>query len=192
MKPPEFDTLHNRGRAFEEAYFHQKDEELIKALQRKMSAEETERVLEKAIGIADELHVKALTRLDAGVQVLTAMALLPCVEVAWCDGEVAAEEKRAILKAATEFHLEPDSTIYKLLESWLERRPSPESMEAWRNYVRAVCATLEPDTVQKLKQSVIGRAEKIAKAAGGILGFGSKVSGTEQACLDEMSKSFCR
>lgn len=192
MKPPEFDSLHSRGRAFEEAYFHQKDEELLKALQRRMSAEEAERVLQKAIGIADEMSIQAVTRLDAGVQVLTAMALLPLIEVAWCDGDVSAEERRAILKAATEFQLEDGSTIHKLLEQWLERRPTPESLAAWKHYVQAICATLEPASVAKLKEGVIGRAEKIAKAAGGILGFGSKVSGAEQACLDELAKSFCK
>jgi len=192
MEPPEYDTLHNRGRAFEEAYFHERDAELLDALKRKLSAEETEKVLVTAIGIADELSIKDMTKIEAGVQVLTAMALLPLVEVAWCDGDVSAEEHRAIMKATAEFQMESDSAVSKLLQSWLQRRPTPESLAAWKNYVKAICATVEPETMAKLKQGVIGRAEKIAKAAGGILGFGSKVSATEQACLDELAKSFCK
>jgi hypothetical protein len=192
MSPPEYDMLHSRGRALEEAYFRERDQHLLDALRRKVSAEETERILAKAIGIADELSIKDLTKTEAGVQVLTAMALLPLVEVAWCDGEVEPQELDAILRAASEFEMEPDSTVYKLLQSWLQQRPTPESMAAWKNYVRAICATLEPATVAKLKEGVIGRAEKIAKAAGGILGFGSKISASEQACLDELAGSFCK
>lgn len=192
MSPPDNDMLHSRGRAFEEAYFHERDAELVQALRRKLTAEETEKVLTKAIGLADELSIKDVTRIDAGVQVLTAMALLPLVEVAWCDGEVEPQERDAILKAASEFDMEPDSAVYKMLQSWLERRPTPEALAAWKDYVQAICATVEPNTVAKMKAGVIGRAEKIAKSAGGILGFGSKISAKEQSCLDDLAKSFCK
>ncbi len=190
MHLPQYDSLHNRGRALEEAYFHDRDQHLIDELKRRYSAEQAERLLEKAIGIADELAVKAVTRTEAGVQVLTAMALLPLVEVAWCDGDVSTEEHRAILRAAQEFEIEPESVIYKLLTSWLERRPSPESLEAWKNYVTAICSTLDTSTIDKMKAGVIGRAEKIARAAGGFLGFGSKISPQEQACLDDLATCF--
>lgn len=192
MHLPQYDSLHARGRALEEAYFHQRDQQLIDELKRRFSAQEAEKMLEKAIGIADELAVQAVTRTEAGVQVLTAMALLPLVEVAWCDGEVSAEEHQAILRAAAEFHLAPDSVMYKLLESWLRHRPSPESLEAWKHYVKALCATLEPETVTKIKEGVVGRAEKIARAAGGFLGFGSKISAKEQECLDCLAACFCK
>lgn len=192
MNTPDFDSLHSRGRALEESYFHERDRQLLDELKRRFSTEQAEKMLEKAIGIADELSLRAVTRTEAGVQVLTAMALLPLIEVAWCDGEVSTEERHAILRAATEFQIEADSTVYKLLQSWLMRRPSPESIAAWKEYVKAICGTLEPETIAKMKAGVLGRAEKIAKAAGGFLGFGSKISPAEQACLDDLSKSFCR
>ena len=186
------DSLHHRGRALEEAFFHARDQQLLDELKRRYSAEEAERILEKAIGIADELSVKAVSHTEAGVQVLTAMALMPLVEVAWCDGEVTPEEHQAILRAAAEFHIAPDSVIYKLLQSWLQHRPSPESLQAWKHYVRAICATLEPQTIAKMKEGVVGRAEKIARAAGGFLGFGSKISAKEQECLDQLAECFCK
>lgn len=192
MKTPEFDSLHSRGRALEEAFFHERDRELVEQLRRKLTAEETERVLATAIGIADELTLKAVTKVEAGVQVLAAMALLPLVEVAWCDGTVEAAERAAVLRAAAEMEISPDSPVHAFLANWLENRPTPEAMAAWKNYVRAICSTLEPATIAKLKTGVIGRAEKVARAVGGILGFGSKISAQEKACLDDLASSFCR
>lgn len=176
----------------EEAYFHDRDQQLIDELKRRFTAEEAEKMLEKAIGIADELAVKAVTQTEAGVQVLTAMALLPLAEVAWCDGEVTVEEHHAILRAASEYQIDSESVMYKLLQSWLKQRPSPESLAAWKNYVKALCATLEPQTIAKMKEGVVGRAEKIARAAGGFLGFGSKISAQEQECLDCLAECFCK
>jgi len=190
MKLPEHDSLHDRGRALEEAFFAERDRHLVEKLKRKLTAEETERVLAAAIGIADELTLKAVTKVEAGVQVLAAMALLPMVEVAWCDGDVSAKEREAILKAAVELEITVDSPAYQLLKGWLENRPKMGAVVAWKDYVRAICATLEAPTVFKLKQGVIGRAEKVAQAAGGILGLGSKVSAAEQKCLDDLAKAF--
>lgn len=190
MKLPEHDSLHDRGRALEEAFFAERDRQLMDKLKRKLSAEETERVLAAAVGIADEATLNALTKMEAGVQVLAAMALVPMVEVAWCDGDVSSKERDAILKAAVEMEIATDSVPYDLLKGWLENRPALGTIVAWKDYVRAICATLDPTTIFKLKQGVMGRAEKVAQAAGGILGMGNKVSAAERKCLDELAKAF--
>lgn len=184
------DSIHDRRRALEEAFFSKRDQELLDKLRRKMSAEETEKVLNVAIGIADSNCVHAITKVEAGVQVLTVMALLPLVEVAWSDGEVNAQEQVAILKAATEMGIAEGTTTHQCLTSWLATRPSSEAVAAWDKYVRAICATLEPATIEKLKTGTIGRAEKVATAAGGFLGLGNKVSAAERACLDKLAAAF--
>lgn len=190
MKLPEHDSFHERGRALEEAYFAERDRQLVEQLKRKLTAEEAERVLAAAMGIADELTIKALTKVEAGVQVLTIMALLPMVEVAWCDGEVSPPERDAILKAAVAMGVTHDSPPYELLKNWLESKPKAGAVVAWKNYVRALLATLEPETVFKLRKGVLERAETVAKAAGGILGLGNKISAKEQECIDDLAKAF--
>ena len=187
---PEHDSLHDRGRALEEAFFAERDRQLVEKLKRNLTAEETKRVLGAAIGIADELTLQAVTKVEAGVQVLAAMALLPMVEVAWCDGDVSSQERDAILKGAVEMEITADSVAYKLLKGWLENKPPPGAAAAWKNYVHAICGTLEPETIRKLKQRVIGRAEKVAQAAGGILGLGNKISAAEQKCLNDLANAF--
>lgn len=188
----DYDALHQRAKSLEDAFFHERDKELIAALERKYTAEETEKLLAAATGIADTLALQEVTRVQAGAQVLAAMVLLPLVEVAWCDGAVTPEEKKAILKAANELGIGTESHAYQLLFHWLDKRPSADALSKWKEYVRAICATLSSDTVYKLKQGVIGRAEQIAQAAGGILGFGNKVSAAERANLDELAAAFER
>jgi len=186
----EFDSLQNRGRALEEAFFHERDRQLIAALNRRFSAEETEKVLATAIGIADELMLKAVTKVEAGVEVLTAMALLPMVAVAWCDGEVSSKEREAVLRGAVEMGIASGTPGYELLQRWLEKAPAPEGLEAWHKYVRTIVGTMEPDTARRCCDKIMTRAENVARAAGGFLGFGNKISDVERKCLDEMRASF--
>jgi hypothetical protein len=189
MKLPEYDTLHKRGRALEEAFFAKRDQQLLEALRRRLTAEEAESVLAAATGVADQIVIQELADLGAP-QFLAVLGLFPLVEVAWCDGQVAAKEREAILAAAADMGLPVDSPSHKLLDRWLETRPAENALSLWSEYVQAVGATLKPETVAKLKRGVMGRAKKIAQAAGGILGMGNKISATEQACLDRLAKAF--
>ena len=186
----EFDSLQSRGRALEEAFFHERDRQLIATLRRRFSAEETEKVLAAAIGIADELMLKAVTKVEAGVEVLAAMALIPMVAVAWCDGEVSAKEREAVLRGAVEMGIAVESPGYELLQRWLEKAPAPEAIEAWHKYVKTIVATMEPATAKRCCDKIMTRAENVAKAAGGFLGFGSKISEAEQKCLADLRASF--
>jgi hypothetical protein len=184
------DALQQRGRVLEDAFFAKRDRELVEAIKRKLTAEDNERALAAAIGINNEEAVKTIARLHTGVEVIAATALLPLVEVAWCDGDVSPQEQAAVLKGAAEMGVAEQSPLYQMLQGWLDRRPTREAVAAWKEYVRALCATLDVETKNKLKSGVLGRAEGVAQAAGGILGFGKKVSPSERACLDELAAAF--
>lgn len=190
MNMNEHDYLDERGRTLEDAYFAARDRELVAALRRRLATEAAEHTLLEAFGQTDQPTIEALKKTEAGVEVLAALALLPLVEVAWCDGEVAAPEKEAVLKTAVAMEISPDSTFYHLLQNWLDERPAPAALTAWSEYVRALCSTLAPAIVPKLKERVIGRAEKVAQSAGGFLGLGNKISAAERACLDHLAKAF--
>jgi hypothetical protein len=190
MNIQEHDSLHSRGRALEDAFFAERDQHLREALRRSATAEETERNLAVTLGVDDKMTLQALTEAGGNLRVSTAVALLPLVEVAWCDGAVSQREREAILRAAAEFGMAPASATYQLLESWLQVRPSPEVVSVWREYVRALCATLQPQAVQQLKRGVLTRAEQVAQAAGGLLGLSSKISALERLCLDDLATNF--
>jgi hypothetical protein len=121
---------------------------------------------------------------------LAVLGIFPLVEVAWCDGSISPEERRAVLDAAADLGVAKDSPTHQLLDRWLEHRPAENAVDLWADYTRAICATLDPGMVAKVKDGVMGRAKKIAMAAGGILGFGNRISPVEQDCLDDLAKAF--
>jgi hypothetical protein len=191
MKIPEYDSLHERGRVLEEVFFAQRDRQLLEALRRRLTADEAKEVLAAATGVTDQMVIKELAGLSAP-QFLAVLGIFPLVEVAWCGSRVSPKERKAVLAAAAQMGLPPDSPAPHLLDRWLESRPAESAVSLWKEYVQAVCATLKPETVAKLKEAVIGRARNVASAAGGLLGFGNKVSADEQACLDRLSEAFER
>lgn len=185
------ESLHQRGRALEEAFFADRDRQLLETLRRRLSMEEAQKVLAAATGVVDSIALPELAGV-AAPQFLAILGIYPMIHVAWCDGDVSAEERQAILSAANGMGIEKGSTVQQLLERWLENRPAENVETLWSDYVHAVCASLDPGTVATLKKGVIGRAEKVAGATGGLLGMGNKISATEKTHLERLAQAFAR
>ena len=76
------------------------------------------------------------------------------------------------------------------MASWLEKRPKPELLDAWREYVSQLKGSLDAASYSLLRTNVLQRAQQIAEAAGGFLGLGEKVSAQERAVLDDLASAF--
>ena len=79
-----------------------------------------------------------------------------------------------------------DTTIISV---WLKQKPGPELMEAWEQYIHALCKQLSPEELQSLKNEVLADARTIANAAGGFLGFGA-LAPEEREVLDKLEAAF--
>lgn len=184
------DALHARAQALENAYFAERDRQLADTLRKRLNADEMRRLLHYSLGLTDELASKGFAHLQTSLEVVAAMAVMPMVEIAWCDGEVSAAEKSAVLRGAAEIGIAPDSPLYQFLNNWLDQRPPASAMKAWRDYVKAYVEIVDPAIAAKTKENIIARTEKVARAAGGFLGMGDKISAAEQACLDNLAAAF--
>ena len=131
-----------------------------------------------------------LLRLGIRDRTVAPLALVPLVEVAWADGKMDPREMEAVLAAAASVGLPPASPGYELLESWLEERPAPALRELWANYIHSLCQAMSPEAQRELRDDVLGRARRVAEAAGGVLGFGSRVSSAEAAVLAALAAAF--
>ncbi|WP_425619285.1 hypothetical protein NA78x_003023 [Anatilimnocola sp. NA78] len=186
----EYDILHTRGKKLEDAYFAERDRRLVEEMKRTMNLEEWRANFGHGLGITDSPALQAIAKVDNGVEVAAATVLLPLVEVAWCDGEVSAQEKAAVLKAANGLGIAVDSPMYLLLQNWLDHRPARAAVEAWKEFVKQLSSSLTPENAVKLKDGIMHRAEKVALTTGGFLGFGNKVSQAEHDCLAELTQAF--
>jgi hypothetical protein len=141
-----------------------------------------EREISLASGITDRAVLKLLADLEVSSSVVAALSLVPLVEVAWADGELAPEERDSVLRASEEQGIRPGTRAHGLLASWMEHRPTQALFEAWEAYIEAVLEPMVPEERERLCEDLVGRARDVARAAGHRGGPGS-ISDEEERAL---------
>jgi hypothetical protein len=179
-----------RRRELEDAFFKEHDEELLKAIRQEAASKERKKALADAAGISDEDLLDQLDRHSVCSETVAALSLVPLIAVAWADGVMDAKERNAVLDAAEKEGVVKGHTSHQLLESWLGNKPSRQLLEVWKNYVTALSESLSVSARDALKDDLLGRARTVAEAAGGLLGFGKKVSKSEQVVLADLEEAF--
>jgi len=183
------DAFKQRQIGLEEAFFKERDRQLTAKLASELSALEERRKVAHVTGIVEEHVLHSLVQAGVRAESLAAVTLIPFVEVAWCDGTVSPEEREAVLNAAAGQGIKSDSASMALLESWLQQRPDPLIISAWKEYVHELARITPKETISAMKKNMLDRATKVASAAGGFLGLAT-ISGKEQAKIDELAKSW--
>lgn len=185
-------SLYECGISLEEAFFRKRDAELIEQHRKIEKMERTRAAMAEISGIHDPAVLDKLIALEISPEVLASIAVVPLIEIAWADGHVDPREHKAVLAAAAENGMGKGSIDYDLFENWLKHRPPAALLDAWVHYIEGLCATMTAQECLALKAELIGRARKVAEAAGGILGVAFKVSSHERAVLKKMEDAFSR
>ena len=183
------DALQKRGHALEEIFFQEQNKILLEKLRKEMEGKALRETLSNVSGITDFKALEAMVAIGVNAESLVAMTMIPLVGVAWADGVVQTNEKDAILQAAAGNNITAGSAAYSLLQAWLHDRPSQELMDSWKQYIKALKSAIEPAAFQQIRNTVMTRAEEIAKSAGGFLGMAA-VSESEKKVLIEMQIAF--
>jgi hypothetical protein len=181
--------LGDRRKKLEEEFFARHNQQLLQQL-RASTAQEKREALAAASGITDATVLEQLAAIDLTSETVAALALVPLIEVAWADGRLDEKERSALLAAAAQSGLSKGSASYQLLEEWLEERPSPQILAAWKAYVADLSRTLDDQAKEALKRDLLGRARMVAEVAGGFLGLGNRISSAEQAMLTQLEQAF--
>ncbi len=186
------DFLSQRRQALEGSFFSKRNAELLEKLKLEVAAEERKQALTDASGVTDETVLDEMIALNISNQTLAALSLAPLVCVAWADGEIQSAERDAMLKSAADAGIKPGDASRELLEVWLLEPPGDELLKTWKDYIAAVCQRLDERSAAALKSDLMGRAVKVADAAGGFLGLGigNRISPEEQAVLDDLETAF--
>lgn len=186
------EVLGNRRRALEESFFARQNNELLEQLRSQSAAEELKKQLSEVSGIEDSETLQQMADADIQPETFAAVSLIPVVAVAWADGTIDEKERTAILSAATDQGLDDTGPAQQLLQDWLTTQPADDLLATWKEYIQAFCETVSTEARNNLQSQVMGRAESIASATGGILGLGNKVSASEQTILDELAATFAQ
>ena len=146
--------------------------------------------LAEATGIRDGQLLAELAGLGIRVDTLSALTLIPLIEVAWCDGVMDAAERQAVLAGAVSAGIEPGSTSYRLLEIWIAEAQAPDLIELWHDFTGALCKRLTPAEARRLERNILGRARAVAAAAGDARDRSPHISSAEEACLARLGEAF--
>ena len=182
------DSLADRGRELEEAFFRQMNQKLTDKLQAENKKKLDKQAITQLTGIQHEELLERLVAMNLGAATVAAFALLPVIEVAWADGRIDDKEKSAVLQASKQAGLTGQAA--EIVEAWLKDRPAKVVFDTWKSYIAAIVQRLGPDEKALMKNELVGRARTVAEASGGFLGLGNRVSQEEQAVLDKVAAAF--
>jgi hypothetical protein len=183
-------VLSERRKAKEDEFFARQSAKLKEKLKVQLEREQARKDLATAYPNLSAPLVDRFLELGMDVEAVAALGLLPLVMVAWADGDVTGKERAAIVSAAEQRGLGAGTKPHALLAGWLEQRPGPQVIESWQHFVTAACQSLSKEERAQLCTGVLRLAEDVARAAGGFMGFGAKVSTEEQAVLDRITRAF--
>ena len=177
-------------RELEDKFFLERDMELLRSLREETASKERKKALSDTSGITSEELLCHLIEIEVSHETVAALSLVPLVAVAWADGRIDVNERKAVLSAAEQSGIDKEHAAYQLLNCWLKNKPEDKLLAIWKDYVATLSQKLDEVSRATLKEGLLGRARAVAEAAGGILGLGNKVSDSEQAVLAELERAF--
>jgi hypothetical protein len=179
--------LKKEAKDLEEVFFAKENERLLRELRAKAKVDEKRKALSAVVKAKDPAIIDHLLELGVGPESVLAVSIVPLAAVSWADGRLEDNERKAILKAASERGVEPGSANYTMLELWLKEKPNQRLMDAWKKYARDIWEQLTVHERVLMRESIVGEAREIAEAAGGFLGVQS-ISPAEKALLEELER----
>lgn len=181
------DGFAERKRALEEDYFRKKEQELIEQMRRRTLAQAERQELAALTGVADEEILTTLQELGYTRETVRLLYLVPLVQVAWASGKVTEREREMVLEAANLCGMGEGSQVHQQLTEWLDERPEQEFFDQTLRLIRDITETLPTDKRQAGRNSLVTFCTNIAAASGGILGFGNKISQSEQEVIEQIA-----
>lgn len=176
------DSLHDRGRAIEEAYFRQKDQELIDKLRKRAEAEVAQQALGAITGVSDPEVLHELQALGFTPDTVQLLPLMPVLQVAWAEGGVTPVERLLIEKIATARGIVAGGPADAQLMDWLANKPSDDVFHGAARLIRALLDSGSGVVADLDVDDLVGYCEKVAAASGGVFGLG-RVSLEERQLL---------
>ena len=188
------ESIAEHRQALHSAYFEERDQELLDFLRFETEpTEEQERdQLQTVAGIDDPEVFLALRRVGITSASMTAFMLLPLVRLAWADSKIQDGEFETLLKAASDDGIAYGTPAYRLLNRWLEERPTEKILDAWWKYAQALSRELDESSLTAFRVATLGRARRVAEASGGILGMGEKISENERHVLKDLAHALMK
>lgn len=189
MSIGKYDAFEARGSSFEAGYFHNKDAQLVEKLRGVFQTQHDREELRRLTGITSDEVLDRLVAVQVKGEMLTAFKLLPLVEIAWADGSLDQREAQAVIAAAIQHGISPESEALKRIKEWLERGPSPEARKAWLMYAQELRKALSPAELKTFREDLLHTGKQIAELSGGVLNMFFNLSQPEKEVLKKITEA---
>lgn len=180
------DSLGERGRALEDDYFRKKDRELVEKMRRAAEQQQSIEQLGAATALKDPELLRELQELGFTPETVGLLPLVPMLQMAWAEGGVTSEERKALVDLARARGIAQGSAADAQLTNWLTTRPGDAVFERAGRLIRALLDSGAPSTSGLTAEALVQQAERIAAASGGIFGIGS-ISSEEKTLLSQIA-----
>jgi hypothetical protein len=170
----------------------EQDRLLLEKLREIKRIEEARKAISEISGVTAQKNLDRMMELGITPETAAMLALVPLIEVAWADGRMDVEERKAILDLVSQGGLTRGSPNYELLDHWLARKPAPELLEAWTHYVEGLCEQMTAEERDRFEQWVLDRTRTIAESVGGFLGLTSPISEAERQMIQKLRAAIRR
>jgi DnaJ-domain-containing protein 1 len=171
----------------EEAYFRQKEAELIEELRRTFRQQQDRERFGDEVGVHDEQILRKFEELGFSRDTVMILHLVPLVQVAWSDGGVTEGERAKIHKVAALRGVTPGTSGYRMLEGLLDKRPTDRAFDVCWHVIRAMAAAWPEEKRRAFEVSLPAYAAEVARVSGGLLGFHS-ISAKERTALEHVAR----
>ena len=187
-KPSGTESLSHNAATLENLFFAKKDAKLLSIRRAEQTLEQRKAALQEFTSFSTET-INELVENGIDQHTLKAVSLIPLLAVAWADHHLDQKETKSILRAAHAEGIDDGSDEYELLEHWLNEEPEPSLFQAWKHLIAESVQKLSAEEAQSLESQVLKLTQRVAEAAGGLLGFAS-VSDEENGVLQEIKGAF--
>jgi hypothetical protein len=175
----------DRRKALEDAFFLKQDELAKAKLHDAHQAEDEYKLFAKDHGIEDHALIDQLRKAGVHPPSLSALMLVPLIQVAWADGDLDPKERAAVLKVAKESGVAAGSPGEGLLIGWLDHNPGQALYGLWAEFAQQLVMKLAEPEKAKLRGTLLGNARKVAESAGGFMGIAT-INASEKKVLENL------
>lgn len=172
----------------EEGFFKAVDQQLLEKLRQQTANEERAIAIQRVTGLEDKKVCEAIAALNISVESMAALRLVPLVAVAWADDRIEDNERFRVIQAAEKAGMVPGEPAYELLKGWLANRPTVELFETWVEYAKSLALSLDGESRENFRKTLVNQVREVAAASGGLFGF-SSISPTEKKIIERIDQA---
>ena len=172
----------------EEGFFKAVDQRLLDKLREQTANEERAIAIQRLTGLEDAKVCEEIAALNISVESLAALRLVPLVAVAWADDRIEDNERFRVIQAAEKAGLVAGEPAYELLKGWLSQRPASELLETWIHYAKSLAQSLDGESRENFRKTLLNQVREVASASGGLFGF-SSVSPSEKKVIEQIEQA---